>query len=259
MNVLIVKGTSRVRLLPWLYEEPAVEVRMYGLRGTDGSCRLVEPGKIRSGTCPSVFGAPDPLWDMRRPRADDVMTWTFFIAPCFDPQTEEIKLVRMPLTVYRRIMQKIVGTPASGACPEDVLIALGELPGDMPLAEALAQADPPLENEWIEEPLDVTDLDDGCDIFLRRQGQGIETKYEVTFADPNPVQVKAVRKGAEKLNSSAFDVFEEAAEYVPPFDLELYLEACRLNQTLVTDSVRQRLGRAALYRMVRSVRRLLVR
>jgi len=240
MKLLRIEGSKRIRLLPWRYDEPGFLVRQVMLRGREGSCVVKFDRDNPTFLSPHIYGAPDPLWDMRRPGEPSVMSWQWFIAPCYEPGENEVKLVRLPSTVYHQIIVRITGTPHPPLHSELIVERLDEMPGDMTLAEALAAANPPPEDEWLEEPLDVTDLDEGCDIILRKLGRGITTRWEVTFAEPAPVMV--VPEICDQMKDlKSFDVLPELEEHCGAFDLELYLEGCRRNKTIVTDAVREKL------------------
>jgi len=240
MKIMRIEGSKRIRLLPWHYGEPGFLVRQFMLRGRKASGVVKFDRDNPVALSPGTYGAPDPLWDMRRPSEHSVLSWEWFVAPCYEPQEDEVKLVHLPKRAYGPIVQRMLGTTHPITRPELIVERLDEMPGDITLAEALARANPPPETEWLEEPLDVTDLDEGCDLIIRKRGRGIETEWELMFDEPSVVE-SGVRKKLKPLQDTGLPHFNVIEHLGYPFDLELYLEGCRRNQTIVTDAVRQKL------------------
>ena len=242
MKLIKIEGTRRIRLLPWRYDEPALEISMYGVKGSLESCRRSNADTMVTGLSPRTFGAPDPLHESLGVfNRAGLVTWKFFIAPCIEPPNPQVKMVHLVSSVYTRILDRMLGMPATGRSDEEIMEKLRDMPGTMSLAEALANANPPMEHGWEEEPLDVTDLKNGCDILVRKQGSGIRTTFETAFKDPTPLVTKEFCEELARLQNPIFNAYEEA-ELVPSFDLALYLDACAFGSIIVTEAVKEQLA-----------------
>lgn len=227
MQLLKIEGTKQLRLLPWRYNTPGFHVRHFGLR--DGHQGICTTPRIS----PSTYDAPDPLWENRKTNFSNVFQWEGYIFPYYAAKLRELGFVRLPRSIYLKIVQRIAGTPYLGPNSALILERLNEMPGSTTLAQALADANPTADAEWLEEPLDVTSLDKGCDIIVRKMGRGITTQWEINFVDPEPLL--KMERSIKQIMKPDFDVLD-ALEY-SPFNLDEYLEACRHSKIQVNSEV----------------------